>query len=469
MTRGRRTVGVRATSTLSFAALALVLSLVLAGGTYLTARLFLVGQREDAAARQAFVDAALVREGLRTKDARVSDVLDDTSPPPGAVVLVNRGGRWYASSLDVGAESVAADVRQRVGEGDAARAWTRLDGGPALVVGVPVPAVGVEFYEVTPTTELDSTLRTLAAVLGAFALATTVIGALIGRSASARVVAPLGEVAAAAASIAAGRMTTRLPATTDPDLAVIVGSFNTMVEALDERMQRDARFAADVAHELRSPVTTLVTSLSVLRAAEDGDTVRRRAATALVEGEVRRLHRSLEHLLALGRLDAGVSDGPPEAVDLGELVTHSLEATLRAPGLVSLSEGPHVVLGHKAALHRAVVNLLDNADTHGGGVTSVEVVRRGTSVQVRVLDAGVGIPPAERERVFERFVRVGSRGSTPGSGLGLSLVAETVQGHGGSVRCEEAPGGGAAFVLALPAADPAEPAEPAGPAEGGGS
>ena len=97
---------------------------------------------------------------------------------------------------------------------------------------------------------------------------TTVGGAAIGRSASARVVAPLDDVATAAASIAAGEMTTRLEPTADPDLAVIVGSFNTMVQALDERIQRDARFAADVAHELRSPVTTLMTSISLLRSAD---------------------------------------------------------------------------------------------------------------------------------------------------------------------------------------------------------
>ncbi|MGG5261092.1 sensor histidine kinase [Phycicoccus avicenniae] len=455
MSPGPRALGVRATSTVSFAVLALVLSLLLAVGTYLTARHFLVDQREAAAARQAFVDAALVREGLRTSGARVSDVLDRASPPSGAVVLVERAGRWYASSLDVEAEGLPGDVRSEVGRGRAALAWTRLDGGPALAVGVPVPSVGVEFYEVTPTTELDATLRTLGTVLAVFALATTAVGALIGRTASSRVVAPLGEVAEAAASIAAGRMATRLPETTDPDLAVIVGSFNTMVEALDERMRRDARFAADVAHELRSPVTTLMTSVSVLQSAVDGDAGRRREATALVEREVRRLHRSLEHLLALGRLEARVGDGPAEELDLAELVAHTLEDTLRPPGLLTLSSGAHRVLGRKPTLHRAVVNLLDNADVHGGGVTSVEVVGRDRVVEVRVLDGGVGVRPEDRERVFERFARVGSRGSGQGSGLGLSLVAEIAQGHGGSVRCEDAPGGGAAFVLALPVLRPA--------------
>lgn len=448
----RAQLGVRATSTLSFAVLALVVSAVLAGGTYLTARQVLLGQREDTAARQAFVDAALVREGLLTAGAQVSEVLDATSPPPGAVVVVERDGAWYASSLEAEADIVPAHIRRLASRGQAAQAWTLLGTRPAIVVGVPIPAVGAQFYELSPTTELDSTLRTLAAVLGAFALVTTVAGALIGRAASSRVVAPLVDVASAAADIAAGRMTTRLPATSDPDLAVIVGSFNTMVEALDHRMRRDARFAADVAHELRSPVTTLMTSVTVLRGTEEGAVDRRRAATDLVEREVRRLHRSLEHLLELGRLEAGVLELDREPVDVGELVTHTVTNTLRPDGLVTLVGRPLVVVANKAILHRAVVNLLDNADLHGGGTRSVTVARVGDRVLVKVADSGPGVAPADRERVFERFARAGSRRSSPGSGLGLSLVAETAQAHGGSVRCEETPGGGATFVLGIPAA-----------------
>ena len=188
---------------------------------------------------------------------------------------------------------------------------------PVLTVGVPIPAVGAEFFEVAPTSELDRTLATLATVLAVFALITTLSGAAIGRAASARVVSPLDDIATAAAHIAAGELDTRLPATDDPDLAVIVGSFNTMVEALDERIRRDARFAADVSHELRSPLTALVTSVEVLAAGQAALPERSRQSISLVESEVRRLHRSLEHLLELGRLDAGVAVRDAAPVDLG--------------------------------------------------------------------------------------------------------------------------------------------------------
>jgi signal transduction histidine kinase len=452
----RTPLGVRATATVSFAALALVVSAVLAVGTYLTARHFLVDQRQVTAARQAFVDAAFVRDGLLTSGSTVSDVLDTTSPPPGAVIIVNRDGRWYSSSLDEGAEAVPQGVREMVDDGRAARAWGSLGRQPVLAVGVPLPSVGATFYELSPTAELDSTLHTLGLVLGAFAVLTTIGGAAIGRSASARVVAPLDDVARAAASIAAGKMTTRLAPTSDPDLAVIVGSFNTMVEALDERIRRDARFAADVAHELRSPVTTLMTSLSLLRSVGDQAVQRREAALDLVDREVRRLYRALEHLLALGRLDGAAASGSTECVDVGDLVDHALVESHRPGRLVTRGPGSMVVRADKQVLHRALVNLFDNADLHGGGLRSVVVRQVATGVQVRVVDAGPGVPPEERERIFERFVRVGSRASRPGTGLGLSLVAETVRAGGGRVWCEQTPGGGATFVLSLPAAHPAE-------------
>ena len=140
---------------------------------------------------------------------------------------------------------------------------------PALVVGIPLPAADAEFYEIVSTTELRSTLATLATVLAAFAVLATLAGAALGRIASRRLMAPLDDVATAAARIGAGGLQTRLPPTDDPDLATIVGSFNSMVEALDERIQRDARFAADLGHELRSPLTALVASVQVMERRRD--------------------------------------------------------------------------------------------------------------------------------------------------------------------------------------------------------
>ncbi len=448
-----RPLGLRSVVTLSFASLALVVSAILAGGTYLTAREYLLSQRQQTAARQAFADASVVREGLLTSGADVIEVLSTVSPSSRSIVLVQQGGEWYSSSLGVDEDAVPAAIREHVRDrGGAAVAWARLDTTPVLVAGVPLPAVDAYFYEIIPTTELNSTLITLAIVLGAFAVLTTLGGTIGARAVAARAVAPLDSVAGAAARIAAGQMDTRLPPTDDPDLSVIVGSFNTMVEALDDRIRRDARFAADVSHELRSPVTTLSTSVEILAGARDELPDRSQRALALVETEVMRLRRSLEHLLELGRLEAGVAFRDVADIDVLDLVTHALVESHRPRELLTVDDarGPIVVRADKQELHRALLNLLDNADLHGDGLTGVTLRPNAGRVEICVDDAGPGVPEEERERVFERFARSGSRGSRAGTGLGLSLVRETVRAHGGAVWCEASPHGGARFVVALP-------------------
>ena len=448
--------GLRASVTFSFAAGALLLSLVLSAGTFFVVRHYLIEQRERTATRQAFADASFVRDGLLTSGAQVSDVLGDAAPPADTDILVHRYGRWFSSSLKSDAHNVPDSVRDTVGGGSAAVLWGRSAGQPTIVVGVPVPAVGAEVFEITRPTELGSTLSTLGIVLAGFALLTTFGGALLGRAAARRVVAPLDDVARAATQISVGELSTRLPSTDDPDLVAIVGSFNAMVEALDERIARDARFAADISHELRSPLTTLVTSVDLLQRRREELSDRSQQALDLITVELERFQRSLEDLLELGRLDAGVALGSLTEVDLRELVANALDAGHRAVPVEAPDE-PLVVRADKQQLSRALLNLFDNADLHAGGLTGVRIERVGALAVVAVDDDGPGVPEAERERIFERFVRAGSRGSRRGTGLGLSIVAETVQSVGGNVGCVDRPGGGARFVVRLPLVTGAAP------------
>jgi two-component system sensor histidine kinase MtrB len=452
----RRPLGLRTSITLTFAGGALLLTATMAIGTHLVARDYLVEQRERTAARQAFVDASYLRDGLLTRGAEISEVLGAASPPANSILLVHRGGDWYSSSLEVGESALPAVLKGRVADGAAVTLWSGGPQGPSVMVGVPLPAVDAEFYEITATSELDQTLRTQRNVLVGFALAMTLLGALLGRAAARRVVAPLDEVAGAAARIAGGALDTRLPATEDPDLATIVGSFNSMVDAVDERIQRDARFASDVSHELRSPLTAMVTSVEILEGRRHELSERSGQVLDLIERDLARFRRALEDLLELGRLEAGAERQLSEGVDARELVLHTLQDSGRPAGLLHAAEpdgdGPPLVTVDKQQLNRALVNLFENADGHGAGLTEVTVVRERDSVLIRVEDDGPGVATQDRERIFDRFARGGARGSLPGTGLGLSIVAETVRRHDGSVWCEERPGGGASFVVRLPAA-----------------
>jgi signal transduction histidine kinase len=441
--------------TLAFALGALVLSVVLALGTYFSARHFLVEQRERTAIRQAFTDGALVRDGLQTSGAQVSDVLGSVSPPAGATIFVRQHGEWYSSVLDSPGPELTARVQPLVEAGSAGVAWTDATEPSAVVVGVPLPAVDAEYYEVSVAEELDRTLSTLGIALAVCAGFTTIAGAVLGRAASGRVLAPLEQVTTAAVRVSAGDLTTRLAHTDDPDLAALVGSFNHMVAALRHKIEQDARFAADVSHELRTPVTTLTTSLSLLEHSPDLPP-RSAQAVRLMSDELTRFRLALEDLLALGRLDVGGHEAPPSSTDARELLRQALQAANQPDDLL-VSEpadatAPTVQVD-RVQMVRAFTNLFRNAELHGGGLTAVRLVDRGDVVDIQVEDRGPGVPAADRTRIFERFARAGGQKAGTGSGLGLSIVEQTAHNHGGDVWCADRPGGGAVFVMRLPAAN----------------
>jgi signal transduction histidine kinase len=448
--------GLRARIVLGFAVGALLVSVVLVSVTFLLARSYLLDQREDSLTRQAFAVANVLDSRLSTAGAEVGDVLGELAPPGGADVVVRQAGSWYSSSLDVGARDVPTALQEIVRSGSAGSVAAGVDSGPLMVVGVPVVSAGVEFYLLADLTELRQVLRTLGAVLAAGALAATAAGATFGAWASRRAVQPLEQVAVAATRIAGGELTTRLRATDDPDLVAIVASFNSMVDALSARIARDARFVGDVSHELRSPLTTLVTSVEVLAARRQDLSDRGQQALGLVESELGRFRRTLEDLLQLARLEGADALDRAGRVSMAALVREVL-ADGGPPDLeVRADEDERtVVRGDKASLERAVRNLLDNAERHAGGATAVSVECRQGSVVVAVDDAGPGVAVGDRERIFERFARGprAARRSLPGAGLGLAIVAETAERHRGAAWCTGAPSGGARFVLSLPGAE----------------
>lgn len=208
--------GLRGTVTASFALGALIVSALLAVGTYLTARHYLTDQRQATALRQSYADASFVLDGLLARDARIPEVLSSVNAPADSELVVRKDDRWYSSALARGSQTIPTDVRDGVVGGAVTFAWSVVDDQPALVVGVPLPAADAEFYEIVSTTELQATLTTLATVLAAFAVLATLAGAALGRVASRRLMAPLDDVATAAARIGAGGLQTRLPRPTTP-------------------------------------------------------------------------------------------------------------------------------------------------------------------------------------------------------------------------------------------------------------
>ncbi|ADB32952.1 histidine kinase [Kribbella flavida DSM 17836] len=444
--------GLRHRLVLAFGAVTLLVSTIFAASTYLLARNYMLAQRERAVKHQALADAAFVQRRLESAGADISAVFTAAGPPAENMIVLRWGDQWYASALDSGHEDVPSALRTAVEAGQVGTQRFRTEDGPALALGVPLASVDAEFYEVAPLGELDENLRLLSIILASGALVAAAAGAALGGWAGRSAVTPLNRVAAAAARIAGGHLETRLPVTRDPELTTIVGSFNSMVDTLQQRIERDARLAADVSHELRSPLTTLVGSVDLLNARRDELSPRSQQALDLVTADLDRFRRLLDDLLELARSDAGLDQLPQEPVNVWVLLRHVISevsadsAVLRGPEDVE-------VTGDKSRLSRLFRNLLENAERHGGGLASVEISRLGAEVVVTVDDSGTGVPAADRERIFERFATGPSRrGSSSGTGLGLALVAETAAAHGGAVWCTDAPGGGARFVVRLPAA-----------------
>ena len=457
--RRRAGLGVRARITAAFALGALLLSLTLAGLTYGLTRSYLVRERESSAVRQAYVNAQLLRAGLRSSRPDVPQLLASLETRSGSQSVLRRGQVWFATSLVVGRDALPTGLRDRVGKGDPARQRFRLNSVPQLAVGVPLPAVDALYFEVFNLQELDRTLRILGASLIGAAAVTTLGGAAVGRWASRRVLTPLAAAARAAADIAGGQLGTRLDAGTDSDLAVLASSFNRMVDALQQRIERDARFASDVSHELRSPLTTLATSLQVMQARRAEMPDRARRALDLLAADLNRFEHLVQDLLEISRFDVGAANLDLEEVRFGELVRHAVGAAADHPIPIDLDAATSrlVVRADKRRVERVVANLVANGESYGGGVIRVGAARRNGRVRLEVDDAGPGVPPSEREHVFERFARgkavAGRRANDDGVGLGLSLVSEHVRLHGGEVWVEDRPGGGARFVVELPLAN----------------
>ena len=446
--------------TVTFGLGALALSATMAGLTYLTARQFILNERQTAILRQAYVNATLVRSALRSPNPDITQLLGSLDTLPGSLSVLERHGQWYETSISVGENALPAELRAEVLAGSPALQHFALDRAPQLVVGVPVPSVDASYFEVFPLAELERTLRILAFALGGAALVTTIAGAVIGRWASGRALRPLAEVSRAAETIAGGRLDTRLLAAEDAELSALASSFNRMTDALQERIEREARFTSDVSHELRSPLTTLSSALGVLESHRRELPPRSRQALDLLAAELRRFGRMVDDLLEISRVDTGSAELSLDEVEAEELVRQAAAAAGAATVPVEVDD---TVAGYRLAvdkrrIERVVANLVANARQYADGVSRFALEPAPGGVRLVVADHGPGVEPAERERIFERFYRgqaAGQRGGSDGSGLGLSLVAEHVRLHGGRVWVEDGLGGENRFVIELPARAPA--------------
>lgn len=452
----RRSLRLTTRVTLFFGAIALVGGILLTIATFLFARNSLLSQRITSARADAIDHAFDVNEVLAAGDPRLIDnemkALDLDSDGGFAVLLTEP--RPFIARTGLGPDAFPEQLIEFVRNRQSGQmVFTGPDGDPYLGVAINLAAYDVGYVEAFPLSTTERTLRVLATALGVGSLLAAAVALFFGWSVSRRLLRPLSRVADAAGEIASGALDARLEPSTDPDLDRLAGSFNEMADAVQERIEREQRFASDVSHELRSPITALTAAVEVLDARRDDLPERTQQALDVVTSQVRRFDQMVIDLLELSRIDAGAADVNAEQVGLVELC----ERIAHRYGYASLPvemhrrASPHAYVD-RIRFERILGNLLDNASTHGDGPTriSIEPAPARRSVLVAVEDKGPGVAASERTRIFERFARGSAARHRIGTGLGLALVAEHAAALGGTAWVEDRPGGGARFVVQLP-------------------
>ncbi|MGD9833231.1 MAG: ATP-binding protein [Piscinibacter sp.] len=243
----------------------------------------------------------------------------------------------------------------------------------------------------------------------------------------------------------AGQLDHRVVVSGRDEVAAVAASFNHAAARVEALVQSNKSLLANASHELRSPLARMKMAVSML---DEVSPAQRDQLKREIETNVAELDALVEEVLLASRLDASETLDRRDSVDLLGLAA---EEAARVDAEV---DGPSLqVRGDERLLRRALRNLLENARRYGGDEVKVELARTPAGAEARVCDRGPGVPETLRERIFEPFYRLpGHAEQAGGVGLGLSLVRQIAQRHGGSVRCEARPGGGSVFVLALPAA-----------------
>lgn len=438
--------GLRTRVALWFAVLSLVVAALVSTGIYLASRTYLTNQRESVALSRALSDARSVdlaiAGGTLTGEALLALPVVDSSQ-----VLMRVGRNWYSRGSTVASDDIPVSlIDLTLTEGGAQQRFA-IDGQEYYGVGVYTRS-GL-YFEVFPLIELRSLLDDARALLILLSAGAFFLGGGIGHYLGGRILHPLRQLGDGARQLAAGDLSVRLPDTGDPDLDPIADSFNEMAVAVASRIDRERRFVANVSHELRSPLTTVVATAELLEKHREGFAPREARLVTSLAGQSRRLTRILLDLLEISSVTAA-APVQRDATDVAAVATQILNARDLNPDLV-VGDRP-VVVTDARRVERVLANLVDNASRHGDGLHQVLVVDHGEHVSIHVDDSGPGIDATEADRLFEPFAR-GERAEEKGihgAGLGLAIVRDQADAIGATIRIGDSPVGGARFTFDLP-------------------
>ena len=427
-----------------------ILSLV----TFAATRNYLVETATTSARAQALTNAQLVRSLVGTSRLQAGEVVTSLRTESGGYAVLHLGTEdlFYAQAPLRFTQSnlPTAFVRNAIAGSSGVQRFSFND-QPFEAVAVAIPAIDATYFEVFPIRDVAETLGTIRSTLIAAVLVITLVAGGLGYLLSGNVLLPLRRVTKAASTIAQGTLGTRLEAESDPELQRLVASFNGMADAVQDRIEREERFASDVSHELRSPITSLGAAVGVLQGRAGELSERNRQALDIIATQVQRFDRTVMDLLELSRLDARAGQDQLEETHLTPLVERIAARHGYGDILVvsDLGNDDRVVVDRRR-IERILLNLLDNARDHAGGASEILLSSNENEILVIVDDNGAGVGISERLRIFERFARGTASRNSVGSGLGLAIVLEHALAMGGRAYVDTSPSGGARFVVTIP-------------------
>lgn len=354
-------------------------------------------------------------------------------------------------SLVPGVEELSVARRQ---QGSSARTGEASNGQPYRIVAVPLKA-GTENYALVLGRPLEATNNIMATLGWSLAIfgflgvgVSSAIGFVIARSA----IRPIRRLNEAVTHVTdTSELTPIAIEGGGGELADLGRSFNTMLGTLQSSRERQRRLIADAGHELRTPLTSLRTNVELLVADERSRMLPEGARADIlrdIAAQLGEFTTLVGDLVQLSRED--VVQPHPEPIDLRDVVRSAIaRAKRRGPSLTfDVELNPLYLIGEPDTLERAITNLLDNAVKFSPQGGTIHVLLEGD--RLRISDQGPGIAEDDLPHVFDRFWRSPSARNTPGSGLGLSIVAQTIKAHGGWVKAGRSAEGGAEFIVRLP-------------------
>lgn len=343
----------------------------------------------------------------------------------------------------------------RTGLGASARTGVGATGDQYRIIAVPLSARGSHYALILarPLAPTQAIINSLLGSLLFFGLAAIMAAAFAGYGIARATIAPLHKLRDHAGRVTATNKLEPVEVTRDDEVGELGRAFNRMLAALDTSRSRQQRLIADAGHELRTPLTSMRTNVELLVADENSGMLPPGARADIlrdVAGQLGEFTTLVGDLVHLSREDAAAPAFSP--LDVYEVTERALARVKRRskPGMTwQVSLDNHLLLdGSPDSLERAITNLLDNAVKFSPDGATVHVALHDD--RLRVADEGPGILDDDLPHVFERFYRSDQARTTPGSGLGLSIVAQIVESHGGWVKAGHAPEGGAEFVMRLP-------------------